>query len=137
MATNTYWNDSRLSSQRPMARSLSASQPKLPVIGEGIGGRSLTGQRALTVPSWVVFCMIILATFAVCATVTMRTHAEKLTAEQVFEKMSTDVGRIRADNASLQREVERMRLDDPRAVETAARTRMNMVRANEIVIPLE
>jgi cell division protein FtsB len=80
--------------------------------------------------------MIVLATFAVCATVTMRTHAEKLSAEQRFEQVSTDVEKIKADNASLQNAVERLRTDK-RAVENAARSRMNMVRANEIVIPLE
>jgi len=136
MATNTFWTDSRLSSQRPTARALTASHPSFPSLGEGVGGRVLTGRRALAVPSWVVFCMIILATFAVCATVTMRTHAEKLSAEQRFEQVSTDVEKIKADNASLQNAVERLRTDK-RAVENAARSRMNMVRANEIVIPLE
>lgn len=136
MATNFTWTDSRLSSQRPTARALAASHPSFPSLGEGVGGRALTGRRALTVPSWVVFCMIILATFAVCATVTMRTHAEKLSAEQRFEQVSTDVEKIKADNASLQSAVERLRTDK-RAVENAARSRMNMVRANEIVIPLE
>lgn len=136
MATNFTWTDSRLSSQRPSARTLAAPHPTFPSLGEGVGGRVLGGRRALTVPSWVVFCMIILATFAVCATVTMRTHAERLTAEQRFTQVSTDVEKIKADNASLQTQVERLRRD-PQAVETAARTRMNMVRANEIVIPLE
>lgn len=135
-AINLFWNDSRLASQRPSMRSMAAPQPLLPVIGEAIGSRTLDSRRALTLPSWVVFCMIILATFAICATVTMRTHAEKLTAERKFDQINTDVEKIRFDNASLQREVERLRTD-PRAVESAARTSMNMVRANEIVIPLE
>lgn len=80
--------------------------------------------------------MIILATFAVCATVTMRTHAERLGAEQRFAEVSTDVEKLRAGNLSLRTEVERLR-KDPRAVEATLRTRMNMVRDNEIVIPLE
>jgi cell division protein FtsB len=136
MATNTFWNDSRLSSQRPSARSLAISHSTHPMQDEMIGGRALTNRRNLSLPSWVVFCMIILATCAVCATVTMRTHAEKLTAEQEFQQMNTAVKSIRTDNALLKREVERLQ-NDPRAVETAARTRMNMVRSNEIVIPLE
>ncbi len=131
MATNFTWTDSRLSSQRPTARTLAAPRPDFPSLGEAIGGR-----RTLTVPSWAVFCMIVLATFAVCATVTMRTHAERLSAEQRFTEVSTDVEKLRADNLSLQTEVERLR-GDRRAVETAARSRMNMVRANEVVIPLK
>ena len=136
MATNFTWTDSRLSSQRPSARSLAAPRPTFPSLDEAVGVGVLGGRRALTVPSWVVFCMIILATFAVCATVTMRTHAEKLSAAERFTQVSTDVEKLRADNASLKGQVERLR-KDPRAVETAARTRMNMVRANEVVIPLE
>lgn len=135
MATNFTWTDSRLSSQRPAARTLAAPRADFPSLGEAVGGRVLGGRRAL-VPSWVVFCMIILATFAVCATVTMRTHAERLSAEQRFTEVSTDVEKLRADNDSLKVQVERLG-KDPRAVEAAARARMNMVRANEIVIPLE
>lgn len=135
MAAN-FWNDSRLSAQRPTARVLTASAPAIPALGDGLRGRALVRRRDLSVPSWVVFCMIILATFAVCATVTMRTHAEKLTAERKFGQISTDVEKTRATNESLRREVERLRTD-PRAIETAARSRMNMVRANEIVVPLE
>lgn len=136
MATNFTWTDSRLSSQRPTTRTLAATRPDFPSLGEAVGGGVLGGRRSLAVPSWVVFCMIILATFAVCATVTMRTHAEKLGAAERFAQVSTDVEKLRADNATLQTQVERLR-KDPRAVETAARARMNMVRANEIVIPLE
>jgi cell division protein FtsB len=80
--------------------------------------------------------MIMLATFAVCVTVTMRTHAEMRGAEQKFERMSTEVQSIREKNASLRRDVERLRTD-PRAIEAAARDRLNMVRANEVVIPLD
>lgn len=136
MATNTFWTDSRLSTQRPTARALSISHSTHPMQGDLIGRGALTNQRNLSLPSWVVFCMIILGAFAICATVTMRTHAEKLTAEQEFRQINADVNSIRTDNASLKREVERLQ-SDPRAVETAARTRMNMVRSNEIVIPLE
>ena len=110
---------------------LATPRADFPALGEAIGGR-----RALTIPSWVVFCMIVLATFAVCATVTIRTHAERLSAVQRFTEVSTDVERLRTDNLSLQTEVERLR-GDRRAVENAARSRMSMVRANEVVIPLE
>jgi cell division protein FtsB len=98
--------------------------------------RATVRRRAFAIPSWVVFCMIMLATFAVCVTVTMRTHAEMSTAESKLGQMSTDVKKIRSTNDSLRQEVERLR-KDPRAIEAAARTRLNMVRANEIVVPIQ
>lgn len=79
--------------------------------------------------------MITLATFALCLTVTMRTHAEMRGAEQRFESMSAEVESLEKANESLRRDVERLRTD-PRAIEAAARTRLNMVRANELVVPL-
>ena len=80
--------------------------------------------------------MIMLATFAVCVTVTMRTHAARGAAEQKFTQMETEVQSIRDRNASLRRDVERLR-NDKRVQEAAARERLNMVRANEIVVPLD
>jgi cell division protein FtsB len=80
--------------------------------------------------------MIMLATFAVCVTVTMRTHAARGAAEQKFTQMETEVQSIRDRNTSLRRDVERLR-NDKRVQEAAARERLNMVRANEIVVPLD
>ncbi|HEX8502851.1 MAG TPA: septum formation initiator family protein [Pyrinomonadaceae bacterium] len=79
--------------------------------------------------------MIMLATFAVCVTVTMRTYAARGAAEQKYVQMETEVQGIRDRNASLRRDVERLRTDK-KTQEAAARTRLNMVRANEIVVPL-
>lgn len=136
-AANTYWIDSRLSSQRPAARAITlpprgtadelASAPAV--------ARDVAKSRRLAVPSWVYFCTVMLATFALCVTVTIRTHAEMGAAEKKLEGMSTDVERLKETNESLRREAERLRTD-PRAIETAARTRLNMVRPNEIVVPL-
>ncbi len=92
-------------------------------------------RRGGIIPSWVIFGMIILATFALCVTVTMRTHAEMRVASQQFSTMNSDVEMLRNNNAALESEVRRLRTD-PRAIETAARTRLNMVRANEIVVPV-
>ena len=80
--------------------------------------------------------MIMLATFAVCVTVTMRTYAERGSAERKFDEMNTDVQKIRQANLSLRRDIERLH-KDPWAIEAAARTRLNMVRSNEVVVPLE
>jgi cell division protein FtsB len=80
--------------------------------------------------------MIMLATFAVCVTVTIRTHAGMQTAEKKFEQANTEVEKIRSDNAALRQRVERLH-SDPRTIEATARERMNMVRPNEIVVPLD
>jgi len=57
-------------------------------------------------------------------------------ASQQYVRMQTDVEGLRNTNQSLRVEIEQLRTD-PRTIETAARNRLNMVRANEIVIPVE
>ncbi|MCA1614495.1 MAG: septum formation initiator family protein [Acidobacteria bacterium] len=79
--------------------------------------------------------MIMLATFALCMSVTMRTHAEMRAAGQRVEQSRTDVQALSNTNESLRREVKRLR-EDERAIESAARTRLNMVRPNEVVVPV-
>lgn len=80
--------------------------------------------------------MIMLATFAVCVTVTMRTHAAMGAAESKYSQMSADVEKIRETNDALRRQVERLH-NDKRTIEAAARVNLNMVHANEVVVPLE
>jgi len=50
--------------------------------------------------------------------------------------MQTDVEGLRNANQSLRVEIEQLRTN-PRIIEAAARSRLNMVRPNEIVIPIE
>jgi cell division protein FtsB len=80
--------------------------------------------------------MIILATFAVCVTVGMRSRSKMHLAVEEYVRVQTDVEALRNGNRSLQREVEQLR-SDPRTIEFAARSRLKMVRANEIVVPVE
>ena len=135
MAANPYWTDSRLAAQQPVARALTLPSPSQVASPDAVVSRPASRRRGLTIPSWVVFCTIMLATFAVCVTMTMRTHAKMLSAEQEFGQMSTDVQKIRGQNDALKQEVNRL-TSDRRAIETLARERMNMVRANEVVVPL-
>ena len=132
---NSYWTDSRLAAQRPAARALSLPSAA-ELSRELLGSRAEVRRRGGLIPSWVVFTMIMFATFALCLTVTLRTHAQMNTAGQRYSQMNRDVQTLRNSNESLRREVERLR-KDPRAIEAAARTRLNMVRPNEIVIPVE
>ena len=136
MAANLNWSDSRLDAQRPVARAFALPSPAAETLSGAVGARASARRREFSIPSWVVFSMIMLATFAVCVTVTMRTHAARGEAEQKYLQMETEVQSIRDRNASLRRDVERLRTDR-RTQEAAARERLNMVRANEIVVPLD
>jgi cell division protein FtsB len=136
MAANPFWTDSRLDAQRPVARASSLPSPVAETFVGAVGTRADVRRRSFSIPSWVVFSMIMLATFAVCVTVTMRTHAARGAAEQKFEQMQTEVRDIEVRNATLRRDVERLRTDR-KAQESAARERLNMVRANEVIVPLD
>jgi cell division protein FtsB len=133
---NTYWVDERIRSQRVTPRSGASLASVQQISMDIIGTRTEVRRRGGLVPSWVVFGMILLATFAVCVTVNMRTHAKFQVATQQFSTMQTDVEALRNVNRSLKAEVERLR-NDPRTIESAARARLNMVRSNEYVVPLD
>jgi cell division protein FtsB len=66
----------------------------------------------------------------------MRTRAKFQVASQQFSVMQSDVEALRNINESLKAEVEQLR-NDPRAIETAARANLNMVRSNEYVVPVD
>ncbi len=136
-AANTYWTDSRLDAQRPATRPLTLATPARELTRELVGSRTEVRRRGGLIPSWAVFTMIMLATFALCVTVTMRTHAEMRNAEQKFSQMSTEVQAISNTNDSLKREVKRLQDHNSRAIEDAARARLNMIRPNEIVVPVD
>jgi cell division protein FtsB len=136
-AANTYWIDNRLQAQRVATRALpSLASPARELSREIIGTPTEIRRRGGLVPSWVVFVTIILATFALCLTVMMRTQAELGAAAQHHERISSEVATLRNTNAALASEVKRLR-NDPRAIESAAREKLKMARANEIIIPIE
>ena len=132
---NTYWVDERIRSQRVASRT-SALPSVHQISTEIIGTRTEVRHRGGIIPSWVVFGMILLATFAVCVTVNMRTRAKVQVAAQQLTTMQTDVEALRSINLSLKSDLERLRTD-PRTIEMAARARLNMVRSNEFVVPVE
>jgi cell division protein FtsB len=101
-----------------------------------VGTRTEVRRRGGIIPSWVLFSMILLATLAVCLTVNMRTRAKVRIAAEQFAVIQTDVETLRNVNQSLKTEVDRLRTD-PRTIESAARARLNMVRSNEYVVPVE
>ncbi|HEX3247916.1 MAG TPA: septum formation initiator family protein [Pyrinomonadaceae bacterium] len=134
---NTYWVDERIKSQRVLPRRTNASLASVQQISmEIIGSRTEVRRRGGIIPSWVVFGMILLATLAVCVTVNMRTRARFQIAQQQFSMMESDVETLRNINQSLKADVEQLR-NDPRAIESAARANLNMVRSNEYVVPVD
>ena len=132
---NTYWVDERIKAQRVMPRAASLGSMQQISI-DLIGTKTEIRRRGGIIPSWVVFGMVLLATFAVCVTVNMRTRAEVRVASEQYSVMQTDVESLRTVNQVLKSEIERLRTD-PRAIETAARAKLNMVHNNEFVIPIE
>src|SRR5947209_14152646 len=79
-AANTYWIDDRLRAQRVSERAIPSFVPTRDLSRDLIGTRAEIRKRGGIIPSWVIFGMIILGTFVLCVTVTMRTHAERRSA---------------------------------------------------------
>ena len=133
---NSYWVDERIRAQRVVPRVSSPFASVREISLDIIGTPAEVRRRGGLIPAWVIFGMIILATFAICVAVTLRTRTRMALASDQYVRMVTDVEGLRSSNQSLRVEIEQMRTD-PRAIEQAARIRLNMVRANEIVIPVE
>jgi len=131
-----YWVDERIRAQRVAPRTNSSLASVQQISIEILGTRTEVRRRGGIIPSWVVFGMILLATLAVCVTVNMRTRAKVHVAAQQLTAMQTDVEALRTVNHSLKSEVQKLRTD-PRTIELAARARLNMVRSNEYVVPVE
>ena len=133
---NTYWADERIQAQRAHPRSNSSLAAMQQLSHEIIGTPADVRRRGGIIPSWVLFGMILLATAAVCVTVNMRTYAKLSLASQEYSTLKSDVESARNMNEALRTQVQRLK-SDPKAIETAARTRLNMMRANEIIIPVQ
>lgn len=131
-----YWVDERIRSQRVAPRTSASLASVQQISIDILGTRTDVRRRGGIIPSWVVFGMILLATLAVCVTVNMRTRAKVHIAAQQLSAMQTDVEALRNVNQSLKTEVQKLRTD-PRTIEFAARARLNMVRSNEYVVPVE
>lgn len=128
--------DERIRAQRVAPRVASPLASVKEISLDIIGTRAEVRRRGGLIPAWVIFGMIILGTFAICVAVTMRTRTKMSLASDQYVRMQTDVEGLRNANQSLRLEIEKLRTD-PRTIEAAARSRLNMVRPNEIVVPVE
>ena len=133
---DTYWVDERIRAQRVAPRVASPLASVKEISLDIIGTRAEVRRRGGLIPAWVIFGMIILGTFAICVAVTMRTRTRMSMASDQYVRMQTDVEGLRNANQSLRLEIEKLRTD-PRTIEIAARSKLNMVRPNEIVVPVE
>lgn len=123
--------------QRVSARTIPAF-PRMPEVPLQLASEAVAAVRrhAGFVPPWVVFGMILLATLAVCATATMRTRTELETSATQYRQMAADIAGLQKANAALRLEVAGLQ-NDRNTIEAAARSRLNMVMPNEIVVSLE
>ncbi len=133
---NSYWVDERIRAQRVAPRASVPFATVREISRDIIGTPAEVRQRGGLIPSWVIFGMIILGTFSICVAVTMRTRTRMTLASEQFLRIQNDVQELKLGNQALKLDISKLR-SDPRAIENAARTRLNMVRANEIVIPVE
>ncbi|MEA2206609.1 MAG: hypothetical protein QOE77_3385 [Blastocatellia bacterium] len=133
---NSYWVDERIRAQRVVPRASTSFASVREISQDIIGTPAEVRRRGGIIPAWVIFGMIILATFSICVAVTMRTRTKMSLASQQYARLQSDVDGLRNSNQSLRQEIQQLSTD-PRTIEAAARTRLNMVRANEIVIPVE
>jgi cell division protein FtsB len=133
---NSYWVDERIRAQRVAPRASSTFASVREISQDIIGTPAEVRRRGGVIPAWVIFGMVILGTFAICVAVTVRTRTRMSLASQQYVRMQVDVEELRNTNQSLRLEIQRLG-SEPRTIEAAARTRLNMVRANEIVIPIE
>ncbi|HJX92826.1 MAG TPA: septum formation initiator family protein [Pyrinomonadaceae bacterium] len=131
---NTYWIDERIKAQRVAPRSSLTSMQQISV--EIIGTRSEVRRRGGIIPAWVLFGMILLAVALVCVTVNLRTRAKAQLAAVQLSSIESDVQALRDVNQAMRIEVEKLK-KDPRTIELAARSRLNMVRRNEYLVPIE
>lgn len=133
---NSYWVDERIQAQRVPSRASSPLASVKQISQDIIGSPAEVRRRGGILPAWVIFGMIILGTSSVCVAVTLRTRTKMSLASQQFVRMQSDVEGLRHTNRTLRSEIDQLR-NDPRTIELAARSRLNMVRANEFVVPVE
>jgi cell division protein FtsB len=91
---------------------------------------------ARIIPSWVILATVLLATAAICGTAVLRARAELNASSAQRQSVESEIQTLRGTNLSLQRDIQRL-TKDPSAIELAARERLGMVKASDIVITTE
>jgi len=126
-----YWLSNRQTNQFAVAKALpKLSQPS--AIGVAIPA---TIQRLALVPFRVVLGMILLAALGICSTVIHRSRTQLKASALQYQRISSEIDSMRRSNTSLAVDIGRI-ASDPTVIESSARARLGMVRANDIVVPI-
>lgn len=120
-----------------------ASKPLVQPIGELRNPRLAFQELVLpaingaqSIPAWVILTTIILATTAICGTAILRARGELSASTMQRQRVEAEIANLRDSNQALARDILRL-TQDPSAIELAARERLGMVRANDIVVSAE
>jgi cell division protein FtsB len=89
-----------------------------------------------SVPSWVAFTTILLATTAICGTVILRSRAELHASSGQRQTVESEIQSLRLMNEGLRQDIKKL-TQDPNAIEFAARERLGMVKATDIVVTMD
>ena len=131
MIDNKHWLADQRVTQRIAAQAFPAiAAPNLQLAAVHV--RNLLA----SIPSWLILVMIILAVLGTASTVIGRMRSELQSSTLQFQRTASEIEVLRRGNASLGMEIRRMR-NDPSMIESAARSRLGMVRPNDIVVPTE
>ena len=127
----TEWLNNR-PTRGPLAQSISSFQKA--EAARDLVIPAINGLRL--VPSWVILATVLLAASAICATVVVRSRAEFRSFSGQRERLVSELDVMRGANTSLQAEIHRL-TNDPNTIELAARERLGMVKANDVVVTME
>ena len=127
----TEWLNNRPTSG-PLAQSISSFQKA--EAARDLLIPAINGLRLI--PSWAILATVLLAASAICATVVVRSRAEFRSFSGQRDKMVSEIDFLRGTNASLQVEIRRL-TNDPKTIELAARERLGMVKANDVVVTMD
>jgi len=126
-----YWLSDQRVTQRITAQAFPAfAAPNFQVAT--VRARNLLG----SIPSWLILVMIVLAVLGTASTVIGRMRGELQVSSLQYERTASEIELLRRGNVSLGMEIKRM-TNDPSMIESAARSRLGMVRPNDIVVPTE
>ena len=130
---NRYWLSNRHVTQRIAVQAFPAfatPNPSLTTV------RILVRDWLAPIPAWILLVMIILAVLGTASTVIVRMRSELQFSSQQYQRTASEIEILRRDNALLGTEIRRM-TNDPSMIESVARSRLGMVRPNDIVVPTE
>ncbi len=127
---NTYWTDSRLSSQSVAPRAIPVLPEGREAVRAKIRARAEARRRGGVIPRWFIFTLIAVLTFIFCLTVNLRTHSEMMSEMEKQQMLNAEVLQLQTENTAIAEEVQKLQTD-PATIERAARERLGMGRPNE------